>query len=108
MAAELYIFTRPKCWIADNFNLITSFFEDLSSFQRESDNIYFLTRKNIEKQDMPDVVFRFNKSTCETMMEINAHPETIENDLLKLFAEIKKHADLIIQDEDGEISNWCL
>lgn len=108
MSAELYIFTNPKCWIADNFNLVTSFFESLNSFEKESNNIYLLTRKSIEKQSMPDVVFRFNQSTCETMMEINAHPKIIENDLLKLFAEIKKHTDLIIQDEDGEISNWCL
>ena len=57
---------------------------------------------------MPDVVFRFNHVSCETMMEINTYPLPIENDLLKLFAEIKKHTTLVIQDEDGEQSNWCL
>ena len=57
---------------------------------------------------MPDMVFRFNHASCETMMEINTYPLPIENDLLKLFAEIKKHATLVIQDEDGELPNWRL
>ncbi|VEJ20722.1 hypothetical protein [Neisseria animaloris] len=108
MSAELYIFTKPKCWIVDNFNLVTSFFEDLNSFKKESDSIYLLIDQNMGEKEMPCVIFRFNQLTCEVMMEINAHPKDIENDLLKLFAEIKKHANLLIRDEDGEISNWCL
>ena len=43
---------------------------------------------------MPDVVFRFDHASCEAMMEINAHPPPVEDDLLKLFAEIKKHTRL--------------
>ena len=29
MSYELYLFTEPKCWIRDNFALLTGFFEQL-------------------------------------------------------------------------------
>ena len=104
MSYELYFFTEPKCWIRDNFALLTGFFEQLDSFEKQSDDVYLLRNKGRSERE----VFRFNHAACEAMMEINAHPMPIENDLLKLFAEIKKHTTLVIQDEDGEQSNWCL
>ena len=108
MSYELYLFTEPKCWIRDNVALLTGFFEQLDSFEKQSDDVYLLRNKGRSEREMPDVVFRFNHAACEAMMEINAHPMPIENDLLKLFAEIKKHTTLVIQDEDGEQSNWNL
>ena len=108
MSYELYLFTEPKCWIRDNFAVLTSFFAQLDSFEQQSDDVYLLVREDWNRRFMPDVVFRFNHVSCETMMEINTYPLPIENDLLKLFAEIKKHTTLVIQDEDGEQSNWNL
>ena len=108
MSCERYIFTEPKCRIRDNFALLTGFFTKLDSFEKQSDDVYLLANKGAGRQPMPDVIFRFDHASCAAMMEINAHPPPVEDDLLKLFAEIKKHTRLTIRDEDGEISDWCM
>ena len=54
---------------------------------------------------MPDVVFRFNHASCEAMMEINTYPLPIENDLLKLFAEIKKHTTLVTCEHEKHVEH---
>ena len=45
MSCELYIFTEPKCWIRDNFALLTGFFTKLDSFEKQSDDVYLLQTK---------------------------------------------------------------
>ena len=102
MSYELSISTEPQCWIRDNFAQLTEFFERLDAFEKQSDDVYLLVHKDWDRQSMPDVVFRFNHSS-EIIMEVNAVPEYIKEDLLCLFAAIKKHAELLIHDDNGEV-----
>lgn len=105
MSCELYIHSKPESWIWNNVSLFMNYIQLLPSNSKiDNETIYLLSIEKINT--IPEVIFRFNFEEQTCLMEVNAHPKDITVDLLSLFNNIKKHTQLIILDEDGEVSEW--
>lgn len=105
MSAEFYIYTNPRCWIKDNLSIIENIFIKHQYFIKESDTIFIISENTDIQRYMPSVVFRFDNADC-IIMEINSHSEEIEDVLLCIIKEIKQYVNVVITDEDGEVSDW--
>jgi len=102
MAAEFYIEFEDNDWLKNNKKSLEAFISKMKIFVEIKENEYRLKQSNSKNYDVRLLI---NNDTS-ILMEINYHPKTIEDELEKLFSWMREKVNILIKDEDGELSNW--
>lgn len=108
MSAEFFICFQNVNWHIENSNKIKERILTLNTFKkREGDEFWLLGRESTTENSRwaydVRLVFRSNQ---HILMEISAHPRSIETDLSLLFNWLRGLTEISIEDEDGVISSW--
>ncbi len=108
MAAEFFIVFDDIIWYKENLNKIIEKTSQLETFlQKKGDELWLSGREGKEEKYrwVYDVRFIFSNAQ-HILMEISAHPKSIEADLALFFNWLRSVTAISIVDEDDVISNW--
>ena len=108
MAAEFYIRFMDSSWMAERKQDLIGKVEVLPTSVRNEGNEYWLL--GLEDRDSEgrwkfDVRISMEEES-QALLEISAHPPSIEHDLKRLFSWLRSRTPLTIVDEDGQPSGW--
>jgi hypothetical protein len=107
MAEELYIRFKNPSWVTEQQEALIQHIEALSTYVRNNEDEYWLLGledRGSEDRWQFDVRIFVGKSPA--LVEISAHPHSIEQDLKLLFSWLRSRTPLSIIDEDGAPSGW--
>jgi hypothetical protein len=104
MSAEFYITFNDSLWLHDNKRSFEEYIYKLETFSKIMDNEYWFKEK-CNSNPYYDVRLIVKKDN-NILLEISFHPDSIENDLKKIFLWMRNQTQIDIKDEDGEISGW--
>jgi hypothetical protein len=104
MAAEFYLTFHNSSWIMKYKKMFDEYVMELKTFCKMDNKEYWF---NENKTNNPYYDVRLIiKDEQSILMEIEFHPEIIENDLERLFSWIRNQTEMDIKDDGGEKSNW--
>jgi hypothetical protein len=108
MAAEFYISFRDPGWYSSNLQTVEAKICELKTFiMREGSEFRLLGHEDRDQDDRWSYDVRlFTRDSDRIMMEISAHPESIEKDLLLFLSWLRSGTDISVIDEDGVPSGW--
>ena len=108
MSAEFFVRFNNVGWYAENLNKIKEKVIKLKTFSKEREGGIWLVGDEPREEKYPwayDVRLIFSH-TQHILVEISAHPRSIESDLSLFFNWLRSLTAITIEDEDGVISNW--
>ncbi|WP_148041021.1 hypothetical protein [Montanilutibacter psychrotolerans] len=109
MSAEFCVGFESDVWLNEHRSEVENRIATLSTFVRRSGRAFWL--QGIESRSVPDArdydVRIFLDSAQTILVEVSAHPATIERELTDFLAWLRSHTSISMEDEDGEPSNWC-
>jgi hypothetical protein len=108
MAAEFFISFNDASWYASHRKVVELQIMGLPTFVAHQGNEFRLRGSEPEVHEDRweyDVRLIFMESE-KIILEISAHPQSIEADLSFLLTSIRKNTHISVTDEDGEASNW--
>ena len=108
MSAEFYISFSDEKWFSNNLSDIESEIRKLRTFSMdEGSEFQLLGNEGVgEKGRWTFDVRMFVSRESPILIEISAHPKSIEKDLTDFFAWLRKQTAVSIIDDDGEPSGW--
>jgi hypothetical protein len=108
MSAEFRIHFEKKDWFITNIDEVKMMITSLKTFvDAKSDGEYWLLGLESKAQAKHwDYDVRLFIEPESMFLEISSHPKSIEEDLMGLFSAIRGKVNILILDEDGELSNW--
>jgi hypothetical protein len=108
MAAEFYVRFENPDWYSKNRSWLGASVETLPTFVGKQDAIYSLKgSEGIEEPHRWSYDVRiFLKDGPPMLLEISAHPPSIERDLTALLSSLRRQTAIVVVDEDGEPSDW--
>ena len=109
MSAELYFEFKDAAWYLAHRNSLLDSLTQLGTFAKRIDEQVWLrgaeADESMQESYAYDVrVFLFEKRT--PMVEISAHPPSIERDLHGWLEWLRQRTSVRIVDEDGDESTW--
>lgn len=108
MAAEFYLRFDPPDWQLQNQSVFEQLLRGLSSFRGKQDQAWLLQGTEGTSLSSPlgyDVRF-IPVSDCAWLMEISAHPPSIERDLRQFMHALRALTAVVVEDEDGLATDW--
>jgi len=108
MAAEFYITFKDKQWLSTNLNVVKEKLRLMQTVVDIKNEEYWLLGKEHRDSDgrLSFDVRIFLNEDKNILIEISAHPTSIEIDLSSFLAWLRSQTEIIVADEDGEHSNW--
>ncbi|MBJ2160770.1 MAG: hypothetical protein JFR39_01550 [Muribaculaceae bacterium] len=104
MAAELFVKFENTNWYIENKKMIINVITSLETFVYQLNNEFWLKDSSDIIDD--DYHVRIFLNNDDIMLEIDFHPFDIEKSLKNFLNWIRMNTNIIVQDEDGEISTW--
>lgn len=107
MATEFYVSFPDTHWYASHRDDVRARLSRLKTFAGRRDDEVWLrgTEPGPEDRWAYDVRFLF-RAAEQILMEVSAHPKSVEEDLLSFFAALRTDTEVAVFDEDGEASGW--
>lgn len=105
MAAEFFVRFENRNWYINNKNLVIDQIKSLNTYTRQLDNEFWLKGIN-DNIDIDYDVRIFLDRNDYIMLEISYHPLSIEKSLKSFLNWIRMQTNIIVQDDDGDISTW--
>jgi hypothetical protein len=107
LSAEFFVnFTDPE-WELNHEGEILAQLKSLGSFVKLSGNeIWLRGQENASPQRFPYDVRIFVQADKRILLEVSAHPKSVEEDLKSFFSWLRKNTPIQVVDEDGELSGW--
>ena len=108
MAAEFFIAFEDARWRSSNLPRIEEKIRNSKTFVAQKDHEFWLLGNENRDQDgrwIFDVRF-FTQIDERILLEISAHPLSIEKDLSSFFSWLRKQTEIAVIDKDGEPSGW--
>lgn len=108
MSAEFRIHFENKDWFIANIDEVKMMITSLKTFvDAKPDGEYWLLGLESKAQAKHwDYDIRLFIEPESIFLEISSHPKSIEDDLMGLFYSIRGKVNIIILDEDGELTGW--
>ncbi|BBA33026.1 uncharacterized protein sS8_1064 [Methylocaldum marinum] len=107
MAAEFYISFKNRDWYLENLSRIEEQISRLKTFTiREGNEFRLLGSESRIQEDGWSYDVRLFTQDAQILMEISAHPESVEADLSYFLSWLRSQTDISVNDEDGELSGW--
>ena len=108
MAAEFYIAFKDRDWYAKNLRRVEEHISGFSTFATRDGKEFRLLGKELRNQDdrWSYDVRLFTQNPEYILMEISAHPKSVETDLSCFLSWLRRQTDISVTDEDGERSAW--
>lgn len=108
MAAEFHIEFKDSSWVTEQKQELIEKIEALPTHVKtDGEECWLLGLEARESEDRRRFDVRiFIKEESPVLMEISAHPSSIEHDLKLLFSWLSSKTQVSIVDEDGELSGW--
>lgn len=105
MSAEFYLNFHPKSWYQLNRKFLVQEVSKLKSFRAYCENIIYLKATNFEEDDWEyDVRMIFLETNI--LFELSSRNQTLILDLQQLFNNLRSQVDMVIVDQDDELTNW--
>ncbi len=95
-------------WHTENFNKIIETISQLETFSQKKEGELWLSGREEKGEKYRwayDVRFIFSNEQ-HILMEVSAHPKSVEADLALFFNWLRNVTTISIVDEDGVISSW--
>ncbi|MBC8007145.1 MAG: hypothetical protein H7X76_03760 [Prolixibacteraceae bacterium] len=108
MSAEFFVCFNDLDWYSKKENEIKETILNLPTFSTTKNNEFWLLGnepREAKNQWVYDVRLIFI-SNCQILVELNAHPKSIEQDLSSFFTWLRSLTTITVEDEDGVPSNW--
>ena len=102
MSAELYITFENNNWLYENKKLLEKYISEMKISVEIMENEYRFKQINNQYYDVRFIII--NNYTI--LFEITYNPKIIEEEFKKLFSWLRGKTNIVIKDEDGELSNW--
>lgn len=108
MSAEFRIHFEDKYWFISNIDEIRIMITSLRTFVDDKSNCeyWLLGLESKVQAEHWNYDVRLFIEPESISLEISSHPKSIEDDLMGLFSAIRGKVNILILDEDGELSNW--
>lgn len=108
MAAEFYIAFKDPAWRANNLSRVEEQICKLRTFVARQDSEFWLLGHEIRAQarQWSFDVRLFTRLDERILLEISAHPESVETDLSSFLLWLRSETEIAVIDEDGEPSGW--
>ncbi|WP_447879001.1 hypothetical protein [Serratia fonticola] len=108
MSAEFRIHFEDTYWFISNIDEIRMMITSLRTFVDDKSNCeyWLLGLESKAQAEHWNYDVRLFIEPESISLEISSHPKSIEDDLMGLFSAIRGTVNILILDEDGELSNW--
>lgn len=108
MSAELFIKFNAVDWYIDNKSRIKGIIENLETFSISiGDEFRLKDPTNLQIDGAWEFDVRlFTKYDKYILLEISAMTEAIEKSIFDFLSWLRSQTEIIVVDEDGEISGW--
>jgi hypothetical protein len=108
MAAEFYISFRDPAWRPSNLSRVEEQICQLGTFaKRQRDEFWLLgheARDHVGRWSFD--VRLFTRHGDRMLLEISAHPKSVEEDLSLFLSWLRGQTEIAVTDEDGDPSGW--
>lgn len=107
MSAEFFVTFEDPSWFRKHRSDVVSRLEGLSTFIKLSGNeLWFRGKENGSAGRFPIDVRIFLQPDGRILLEVSAHPQSIEADLKSFLGWLRSETSIQVLDEDGEKSGW--
>ena len=108
MAAEFYISFNDTAWLREHSHALEERICGLGTFVQKTDRAFWLLGS---EPGQTDDRWRYDVRLImldnhQILMEISAHPKSVESDLSSLLSWLRSQTDIFVHDEDGEAAGW--
>src|SRR5688500_12712952 len=108
MAAEFYATFQDPDWPQRQRTQVANRLKSMNTFVKRLDDAFWFqgTEKDDATGRWPFDVRIFMQKNNRIMLEVSAHPPSIETDLSSFFTWLRSQTSVDVLDEDGEKSSW--
>lgn len=108
MAAEFYITFKDPTWCSGNMSRVEAQIYKLRTFVGRHDDEFWLLGHEArgEAGRWSFDVRLFTQRGERILLEISAHPKSVEEDLSSFLSWLRRETEIAVIDEDGEPSGW--